>query len=99
MLVGSLRKVLTFFGMELKYFLKLANKRERAEVSKVCHGSVSYLYQLAGEHRHASPLMATRIEQASRQAAAASEGRLEAVPRESLVRHPEIFTGFRAEGE
>jgi len=83
--------------MKMKCFLKMASKRERAEVAKVCHGSVSYLYQLAGEHRHASPLMATRIEQASRRAAAESGGRLEAVPRESLVRHPEIFTGIMQE--
>lgn len=85
--------------MELRRFLKLASKRERAEVAEVCHGSVSYLYQIAGKHRHASPLMATWIEQASRQVAAASGGRLEAVPRESLVQHPEIFTGLIAVGE
>jgi hypothetical protein len=28
-----------------------------------------------------------------------TNGRLEMVPRESLVRHPEIFTGFEPEDE
>ena len=79
--------------MELRHFLKLANKRERAEVAEVCHGSVSYLYQIAGAHRHASPLMATRIELATQRVAQATQGRLQAVPRESLVKHPEIFSG------
>lgn len=81
-------------GMELKYFLKIATKWERVEVAKACQSSVSYLYQLAGKHRRASPLMATRIEQASRRVAATSEGPLDVVPRESLVRYPEIFAGL-----
>ena len=38
--------------------------------------------------------MAMRIEQMSRQIAAKSDGRLELVPRESLVRYPEIFSGL-----
>ncbi len=83
-----------FCCMELRHFLKLANKRERAEVAEVCHGSVSYLYQIAGAHRHASPLMATRIELATQRVAQATNGRLQAVPRESLVKHPEIFAGL-----
>ena len=49
-------------------------------MSAVCNESVSYLYQLAGKHRNASPQLATRIEQVSRQVAARSEGRLELVP-------------------
>lgn len=57
----------------------------------MCKDSVSYLYQLAGRHRYASALMATRIEAQTRQVAARSGGRLETVPRESLVRYPEIF--------
>lgn len=44
-----------------------------------------------GRHRYASALMATRIEAQTRQVAARSGGRLETVPRESLVRYPEIF--------
>jgi len=80
--------------MDLKEFLKLATKRERAEIAIVCNHSVSYLYQLAGKHRFASALLATRIEQISRQVAMQSQGRLEMVPRESLVRHPEIFAGL-----
>jgi len=83
-----------FLFMELKYFMKLADKRERAALATVCGHSVAYLYQLAGKHRYASPLMATRIEQVSRQVAAQSGGRLELVPRESLVRYPEIFSGL-----
>ena len=82
--------------MELKEFLQLATKRERAEVAIVCNHSVSYLYQLAGKHRYASALLATRIEQISRQVALRSQGRLEMVPRESLVKHPEIFSGLAA---
>lgn len=77
--------------MELSQFLKAASKRERAEVATVCNDSVSYLYQLAGKHRYASALMATRLEVRTREVASGSRGRLAPVPRESLVRHPEIF--------
>ena len=84
--------------MELKNFLQMATKRERAEVATVCNYSVPYLYQIAGKHRRASPQMATRIEQLTRKVALKSGGRLDAVPRESLVRHPEIFTGLVEEG-
>ncbi len=80
--------------MTLKHFLRLASKRERAEVAVVCNHSVSYLYQLAGQHRYASALLATRIEAATREVAERSDGLLETVPRESLVRHPEIFSGL-----
>ena len=78
--------------------MKHATKGERTRLASVCNGSVAYLYQLAGQHRHASPHMATRIEQVSRQVAAQSGGRLELVPRESLVLYPEIFTGLQAGG-
>jgi hypothetical protein len=77
--------------MELRQFLRAASKRERAEVAIVCSDSVSYLYQIAGKHRYASALMAARIETQTRAVAATSGGRLATVPRESLVRHPEIF--------
>ncbi len=77
--------------MELRDFLRAASKRERADVAVVCNDSVSYLYQLAGKHRYASALMAARIEAQTRKVAASSEGRLKTVPRESLVRYPEIF--------
>jgi len=83
--------------MELKNFLQMATKRERAEVAIVCNDSVPYLYQIAGKHRRASPQMATRIEQLTRKVALKSKGRLDVVPRESLVRHPEIFTGLMEE--
>lgn len=83
--------------MDLRHFLQTATKRERAQLATVCNGSIPYLYQLAGQHRHASPHMATRIEQTSRQIAARSGGRLELIPRESLVRHPEIFAGVLME--
>ncbi len=85
-------------SMKLSTFLKRATKRERAQLATVCNDSVGYLYQIAGQHRRASPQMATRIEQVSRQVAARSGGRLELVPRESLVRHPEIFSGLLTEG-
>lgn len=81
--------------MKLRTFLKYASKRERAELATVCNDSVAYLYQLAGKHRHASPQMATRIEQVSQRVADRSGGRLEPVPRESLVRYPEIFVGLQ----
>lgn len=77
--------------MELKQFLRAATKRERAEIAEVCNDSVSYLYQLAGRHRYASALLATRIEQMTRRVERRSSGRLASVPRESLVRYPEIF--------
>jgi len=80
--------------MTLKLFLQLASKRERAEVAVVCNDSVSYLYQLAGQHRYASALLAARIEGATREVAERSGGRLRTVPRESLVRYPEIFSGL-----
>lgn len=64
-------------------------------MATVCNDSVSYLYQLAGRHRRASALMATRIEEATRRVARRSGGRLRPVPRESLVRHPEIFCVVR----
>jgi len=83
--------------MDLRHFLQAATKRERVQLASVCNDSVAYLYQLAGHHRHASPQMATRIEQVSRQMAAHSGGRLELVPRESLVRHPQIFIGLLME--
>ncbi len=83
--------------MKLQTFLKYATKRERAELASVCNDSVAYLYQVAGQHRYASPQMATHIEQVSRQIAAQSSERLELVPRESLVRHPEIFFGLFTE--
>jgi hypothetical protein len=83
--------------MDLRHFLQAATKRERVQLASVCNDSVAYLYQLAGHHRHASPQMATRIEQVSRQMAAHSGGRLELVPRESLVRYPQIFIGLLME--
>jgi hypothetical protein len=82
-----------FQSMELKEFLKVATKRERADVAAACSDSVSYLYQIAGEHRYASPFMATQIERYTRVVADLSDGRLETVPRASMVRHPEIFYG------
>ena len=88
-----IRMVLMFLCMELREFLRAATKRERAEIAVVCNDSVSYLYQLAGRHRYASALLATRIEQVTRQVAIRSDGRLMMVPRESLVRYPEIFAG------
>jgi len=84
--------------MDLKQYLKLATKRERAEVAVVCSDSVSYLYQLAGKHRYASAIMATRIEKTTHQVALRSDGRLAAVSRESLVRHPEIFADLETDG-
>ncbi|MBR9910303.1 MAG: hypothetical protein GYB33_08130 [Gammaproteobacteria bacterium] len=82
-----------FLRMELKNFLKVATKRERADVAVACGDSVSYLYQIAGQHRYASPLMATQIERYTRIVADMSDGRLAPVPRASMVRHPEIFYG------
>lgn len=86
-----------FLCMELKQFLKAATKRERAEVARVCNDSVSYLYQLAGRHRYASALLATRIERMTRRVAEGTQGRLKMVLRDSLVRHPEIFFGVGEE--
>lgn len=82
--------------MELKDFLKKATKRERAEVAVACNDSVSYLYQIAGNHRYASPIMAIQIERHTRALAVGSDGRLQAVPRATMVRHPQIFEGVDA---
>ena len=74
--------------------MRNATKRERAEVAEGCNASVGYLYQLAGNHRCASPQLAVRIEQQTRKVAARSSGRLQVVLRETLVRHPNIFEGI-----
>lgn len=86
--------LLMCIGMKLSDFLKFANKAERLELATVCNNSIAYLYQIAGQHRFASPQMATRIERVSHKVADQSRGRLKPVPRESLVRHPEIFIGL-----
>ena len=91
--------LLKFSSMDLRRFLQLSSKRERAEVAQGCASSVSYLYQLAGKHRYASALLATRIEKATHEVASRSEGRLAAVTRESLVRYPEIFADLDEEGD
>lgn len=83
--------------MKLRTFLKHATKAEQAQLATVCSDSVPYLYQLAGRHRYASPQLAMRIEQMSRQLAARAAHRLGLVPRESLVRYPEIFSGILIE--
>lgn len=75
----------------MREFLRAASKRERFDVAVVCSDSVPYLYQLAGGHRYASAYMAMRLEESTRRVAEGTEGRLEAVPRRSLVRHPEVF--------
>ena len=85
--------------MDLRRFLQLSSKRERAEVAEGCASSVSYLYQLAGKHRYASALLATRIEKATHDVATRSEGRLSAISRDSLVRYPEIFADLDEEGD
>jgi len=77
--------------MEMREFLRASDKRERADVAVVCNDSVGYLYQLAGGHRFASAYMAMRLEEATRRVASRSDGRLRAVPRRTLVRHPEVF--------
>ncbi len=77
--------------MTLDDFMRAATKREHHEVARVCNDSVNYLYQLAGGHGRASPQKATLLEAATRRVAEGTGGRLEAVPRETLVRHPEIF--------
>ena len=77
--------------MELKNFLRNATKSEKYAVASVCSDSVEYLYQLAGGHCFASPRKAIRIERLTRHVAKDSDGRLEAVPRASMVRYPEIF--------
>lgn len=85
--------------MNLSLFLRRSTRQERVEVAAVCNSSVAYLYQIAGGHRFASPLMAIRIEGHTCLMASRSNGRLAAVPRSSLVRHPEIFQGsFPASG-
>ena len=77
--------------MELNQFLRNATKSEKYAVAAVCSDSVDHLYQLAGGHSFASPRLALRIERLTRRVAKGSGGRLEAVPRASLVRYPEIF--------
>ena len=77
--------------MKLSDFLRASSKRERADVAVVCNGSTDYLYQLAGGHCFASPKKAILLEASTRRVAERSDGRLQAVPRDTLVRHPDIF--------
>lgn len=77
--------------MTMRDYLRAATKGERSAVAVVCNGSVAYLYQLAGGHRYASAIMAVRLERATGRVARRSDGRLQAVPRRTLVRFPEIF--------
>ncbi len=77
--------------MKLRDFLRAATPKERAAVAVACNGSTAYLYQIAGCHRYASPMLAMQIEHYTRVVASLADGRLQTVPRETLVRHPEIF--------
>ena len=77
--------------MKLNEFLRAATKGERYDVAIVCNDSVKYLYQLAGGHRYASPQKAILLEASTRRVAERTDGRLRPVPRQTLVRHPEIF--------
>jgi len=77
--------------MTLRDFNRHATKRERAWVAEACGTTEQYLYQLGGGHRKASPALAMRVEAATRMIARGTGGRLSAVPRESLVKDPEIF--------
>ena len=90
--------LLKFSSMDLRLpstFLQTRACRSRRRLLQL----VSYLYQLAGKHRYASALLATRIEKATHDVASRSEGRLAAVSRESLVRYPEIFADLDEEGD
>jgi len=77
--------------MKLKDFLKKASKRERADVAEACNDSVAYLYQIAGGHRFASPLLALKIEQLTAKVALQTNGRLCPVEASSMVRHSGFF--------
>ncbi|MCY3793847.1 MAG: hypothetical protein OXG51_05655 [Gammaproteobacteria bacterium] len=77
--------------MTMTEFLKAASKRERAEVAERCGTSVSYLYQLAGGHRHASVHLAARIEAHTAAVASRAQGRLPQVLGRTLVLHPELY--------
>ena len=79
------------FEVELKRFMRGSDKRQRAQVAEACGTTVPYLYQIAGRHRRASPPLAIRIEAATREVGKGTDGQLQAVPRASLVRNPEIF--------
>lgn len=84
--------------MKMTEFLRAASKRERAEVAERCGTSVSYLYQLAGGHRHASVLLAARIEAHTDALASRAQGRLRQVPGRTLVLHPDLYKSPVPEG-
>lgn len=86
-----LYKKSVFPPMNMTEFLRAASKRERAEVAERCGTSVSYLYQLAGGHRHASVLLAARIEAHTGALASRTQGRLRQVPGWTLVLHPGLY--------
>ena len=83
--------LLMFCGMTLKNFLRKATKRERAEIAVACNHSVGYLYQIAGGHRYASPMLAIKIEALTAKVAFSSSGRLRKVQGISLVRYPHFY--------
>ena len=91
--------LLMFSAMKLKDFLKKATKRERAEVAAACNHSVGYLYQIAGGHRYASPLLAIKIEALTAKAASSSNGRLRKVQGITLVRYPHFYCCCGGEGD
>ena len=71
--------------MDLKTFLKLASRRERADLAMGCNVPVFILYQMAGYQRPANRQLAIRIERASRAVADRTGSRLAAVPRSRLM--------------
>ena len=91
--------LLMFRVMTLKEFLKKATKRERAEVAVACNHSVAYLYQIAGGHRHASPMLAVKIEALTEKVAFSSGGRLHKVQSISLVRCPQFYCCCCSDGD
>ena len=91
--------LLMFSAMKLKDFLKKATKRERAEVAVACNHSVGYLYQIAGGHRYASPLLAIKIEALTAKVACSSNGRLRKVQGITLVRYPHFYCRCGGEGD
>lgn len=53
--------------MDVKQWMSSTTQKERTEVTRLAGTTVSYLYQLSGQHRRPSSKLAARLEAASRQ--------------------------------
>lgn len=71
--------------LALRKFLTAATEEERDRLAAAAGTSTSYLYTIAGGHRHAKIETVAAIERASTTMSKRSRGRLPIVPRSDLA--------------